>query len=188
MINEIIILKKMKSTIHLDRPGVFSIKQPYDASSSFRAAVALRAQAYYVDSFQIYLDIYREYEKISLVWTEEAFKTLACSGAVIDAYDLLTAYTNFYIKSSNKNIIQLRIDQISLVLCILGYLGIDGYKQYKLNKYLANLSGASSYVMPDMSEQLNETTVQLALLSHMNMYERQYPNLVETAKQLTRSV
>ena len=39
-----------------------------------------------------------------------------------------------------------------------------------------------------MSEQLDKITVQLALLSHMNMYERQYPNLVEAAKQSVRSI
>ena len=187
--NESAFLKIMKNTINLDRPGVFCEKQPYDESSSFRAAAALRARGCYVDSFQIYLDIYREYDKLSLVWTRQAFQTLVCSGAIIDAYDLLTACTNYFIKSSNEKVIQLRIDQISIVLCILGYLGIDGYRQYNLNNYLADLSGASSeYVMPDMSEQLDKITVQLALLSQMNMYERQYPNLVEAAKQSVRSI
>ena len=182
MINIIDYLKRMKNAINLNRPGVFCQTQPYDNSDLINDATALKRRGDYVGSFLKYVQLYNEYGKLSLVWVRGAFKTLACAGAVIDAYDLLMACTNSLMRSSDELVLQLRVHQVSIVLCLLGYLGVGGYEQFSLKKYLADLSGNPAYVIPGIDGELNDVTIKVALLSHMNMYNRQYPNLVKMAE------
>lgn len=182
MINIIDFLKRMKNTLDLNRPGVFCETQPYDNSDLIESATILKRQGDYMSSFMKYMELYNKYGKLSLSWVRGAFKTLACAGAVIDAYDILMACTNYFIYSSNALVLQLRVHQVSIVLCLLGYLGIVGYEQFSLKKYLADLSGNPAYVIPRIDGELNDVTIKVALLSHMNMYNRQYPNLVKMAE------
>ncbi len=184
MSNTIAVLKNMKNKINLDKPGIFCQNQYYDTSDAMNEAVMLKRAGEYVLSFYKYMEMYSQTGKLSLCWVRGAFKTLACGGAIMEAYDLLTACTNYFMDKDvyNEKTELLRVHQVSIALCALGYLRIGNYKEFRFNNYLRSLSGMSAYVMPDLSGELSDITVGFSLLMHMNMYEQKYPNLVQMAK------
>lgn len=183
MINVALLLKSMKRSINLSTPGVFCETCYYDSFDEISEARDLKRKGDYLGSFTKYMNLYRQTGKLSLIWVKGAFKTLACAGAVAEAYDLLMACTNYFIQNKiyNSEINQLRIHQVSIVLCALGYCGVSEYMAYDLKKYLGELSGnETGYVMPDIRNEFSPEMLEI-LLMHMKMYEKHYPNLVANA-------
>ncbi len=176
-------LKQMKERINLNASYIFCGEADYDSSLDINRAIELKRQGKYVEAFRVYLALYERAQVISEAWVRGAFKVLACGGAIMEAYDLLMAFTNHFIaqKVSNPLLMQLRVHQIAIVMCVLGYRNMNGFEQYSLHDYLASLSGnAVGFRMPNLDHLKGGQIMMLPI--HMEVYEKSYPNLVSVTK------
>lgn len=176
-------LKKMKRQIELDNQVLFEQHQPYDHESKIAVAIALKRQGKYVEAFQQYMNLYRTSGKLSPTWVIGAFKVLASGGALLQAYDLVSACTNYFHLSGEDNALinTLFTHQIYFLMCMLGHLGEKSYQTFNLEKYLRDISGNPEYVMPNIDSSLNLLSVKLKLKADMQIYEREYPNFIKEA-------
>lgn len=179
----IIQLRQMIRQINLNDPSIFSASASYDYSSEINNdAVLLKRQGKYVESFEVYMSLYKKARRISPIWVRGAFKTLACGGAVMEAYELLSACTMHAMNKGKVDAltIQLLVHQISFTLCVLGFFGLDWCSVYSIEKYLKELSGDPLYKMPYLYQDF-AVDDNMRMLSDLSVYSKQVPQLVELA-------